>query len=214
MQNFTLKLSSLALGMFALCTTAMAQAPETGIATASFVTGGGYYDDAFGQIGVAYEKSADAIVLKNFVNGKDLKLNIGEYDGSGSPIQIDDCEGVGANVAYEDEWGLEYATYKFDQQLVFDADVIDFLFIDMYGIALSYFQPNKNELVLNYYSANTEDESNLKIDFNTPWEGDMPVGVSQLSEKHDNQAYDLMGRKLQQPAKGLNVIDGHKVFNY
>lgn len=214
MKNFTLKFSSLAMGMFALCTTTMAQTPETGIATASFVNGGGYYDDVFGQIGIAYEKTDDTIVLKNFVNGKDLKLNIGEYDGSGSPLQIDDCAGVGFNNDYEDEWGLTYATYKFEQSLAFDADEIEFIYLDMFGIALSYFQPNKNELVLNYQSVITEHDANLKVDFSTPWEGDMPVGISELTMQHSAQAFDMMGRKLQEPGKGLNVINGRKVINF
>lgn len=212
MKNFTLKLASLAMGMFAICTTAMAQ--ETGIATASFVNGGGYYDDSFGQMGIAYEKTDEAIVLKNFVNGQDLKINIGEYDGSGSPLQIEDCAGVGSNADYADEWGLEYAIYKFEQNIVFEADEVEFIYMDMYGVALSYFQNNKNELVLNYQSAITEHDANIKIDFNTPWEGDMPVGVSQLTVQSANHAFDLMGRKLQQPAKGLNVINGRKVLNF
>lgn len=209
MQNSTLKFSSLVLGMFAFCAAAMA---ETGVATASFVGGGGYYDDDLGQFGVAYDKSDDVIVLKNFVNGKDLTINVGEYDGSQCPLQFVDAEGVGANTMYEDEWGLEYATYKFEQNLVYGEEEIEFIYVDMFGIALSYYQPNRNVLVLDYQSAVTEGEANLKIDFNTPWEGDMPVGVSELTIKNDNQAYDLMGCKLQQVQKGLNVVNGKVIY--
>lgn len=187
------------------------QPVETGVATGIFYA---FYvgERDIDPIPVAYSKYEDGtIVLNHFVNGQsDLKLELGEPDEYNTyPASVADVEGVGYNDQFTYE-GYEYwpfSIYRFESPVVIGPDQISFLFMD----GTTYYDSASDTVVLDYTSAVDDEEYLFLVDFTMPME-DVPTAVTTVRTRTTSAAFDLAGRRIAQPQKGLVVVDGKKVF--
>lgn len=204
--------------MLSVSSTALAHeaAAEPELVESGYATGI-FYAFYFGErdidyIPVAYQKYSDgSYVFPRFVNdAADLNVSLGELDEYNcNSLLIDDCEGVGAHEVFTYE-GYEYCpfdVYRFVEPVAIGPDLIDFIFLD----GTSYYDPARNNIVLDYVSAIDEEEYMFIVDFALPFDvEDDSTGLTAVGAERSQQIYDVFGRRTNKLQTGFNIVNGAK----